>query len=118
MPRFAAEEASFKQWLFTILNLAKSLGATLVFHCAQESVKKIEAKVEKWRGSLDFEFSTYDNNLNVVEIYQFIKADDLLILVNARPESISHEFYMNRMTEFANRHLLNRNFIFVYPSQL
>lgn len=117
IPRFATIESEYKLWLKTLLTLAKALDAKVTFYLNTEAKLKIESKVEKQGLSLDVEYRTYEHKINPIDISRSFQPDDLLIFINARKNSISHEQYMDKLGDFARRTLLNRNFLFVYPKQ-
>lgn len=117
VPRFATIEAEYKLWLKTLLTLAKSLDAKVTFYLSKDAKNKLASKVEKQGLTLDVEYRTYDHKINPLDISRNLLTDDLLIFVNARKNSISHEQYMDKLSDFARRTLFNRNFMFVYPKQ-
>jgi hypothetical protein len=108
---------SFARWLKSVNSFAKIVGATLYVHTTEKMKNKIIKKMEKLKSTIPVEFSVYDGFFSPIEIARKINADDMLIIVATRRNSISYDPYMARLENLVDKYFLNRNFIFIYPSE-
>ncbi len=116
-PRFAGEEEGFRQWFLATTGMAKVLGTKMIVYGSEELKTRMLSKIESLKLSIDIEFKIYQSMFNPIEIGKSLSADDLLIIVGAKADSISFEPYLGRLQGLVDKYFISRNFIFIYPGQ-
>jgi Kef-type K+ transport system membrane component KefB len=116
-PPSAEREFGFGIWLQKILKLSKELSIPVIFYGLEETYDAIKLKMEhnKWKGAVNFHaFKEWDDLLVLTD---FVNADDLLILISARKNSVSYQKYLDHIPSKLEKLFHGNNKIVVYPQQ-
>ncbi len=117
VPPQAEKENGFEIWLQKILKLSKELSIPVVFLGVRNTYEKVilSMKKNRWNGSVTFNmFSDWEN---FISISDFVKDDDLLILISARKNSVSYQKYLDHIPSKLEKHFSANNKIVVFPQQ-
>jgi len=118
MPPHGEMEAGFGDMMIAIKQFAKHSGIPLyvIYHSGSPQIPEILAKLKPETPDT---FATYHKwqELDEMTISQTQK-DDFLIIVNARPYSISHAKPMERIPKILAKNFSDYNFAIVYPSKI
>lgn len=116
VPPNAEREKGFRKWKRSLNHLAKNLGAQQLFYCAEDTrrtLKDLEASSQ----SQARQFQTFDDWDDFLIISQELKPTDLLVIVNARSQTISHNHHLDKVPSKLAKHFDERNFMMIYPEQ-
>lgn len=117
VPPNAEREKGFHKWKRSLSHLAKNLGAEQLFYCSAETrlvLQKIEAEQPQTQARSFQDFEDWDDFLIIA---QELKPTDLLVIVNARSQTISHNHYLEKVPSKLAKHFDTRNFLMIYPEQ-
>ena len=116
VPLNAELESGFNHWLLKLIRLTGQLGARLVFYIVENDAKhwrKILTSYKlpqaDFKNLVDWEaFETLSNTL---------ADNDLLLIVSARPHTLSYSKYMERLPRVLSDKFENTSFVILFPEQ-
>ena len=117
IPPKAEYEPGFVKWLGKIRNLALRTGHEIIFYSDSLTANHLEFFVTNQKFSIKTDisdFSEWDSYSNIIDK---TRSNDLIVIVNARPASISYFSYLDVMPIALSRYLTDNNFILIYPEQ-
>ena len=117
IPPKAEYEPGFVKWLGKIRNMALKTGQNIIFYADHQTASHLDCFLENQKISLKTEisdFSEWDSYSNIIDK---TRSNDLIVIVNARPASISYFSYLDVMPIALSRYLTDNNFILIYPEQ-
>lgn len=117
VPPKAEFESGFRKWLSAIGRLARALGSRLVFLCQPMQQRIISGVLHRERLDVRAEFRNMEQWDDFILLANRILDDDLLVVVNARPGSISHSTELDEMSGFLQRYFTQTNLLIVFPEQ-
>ena len=116
-PPLAEKEIGFETWLKKILKLSTELSIPVIIFGAKNTYDAINLKIRqfRWNGNLRFQkFTEWEDFHNLSE---HVKNDDLLVLISARSNSLSHQKYLDHIPSKLEKHFFSNNKIIVFPQQ-
>ncbi len=117
IPPKAEYEPGFVKWLGKIRNMALKTGQEIIFHADSQTTSHLEFFLKNQKFSIKTEisdFSEWDSYSNIIDK---TRSNDLIVIVNARPASVSYFSYLDVMPIALSRYLTDNNFILIYPEQ-
>lgn len=117
VPRKAEYETGFRQWVESLASLAKEVGCRIIF-CANDQCRPLIAGIiaEKRLG-IRHEYRPAENSDDFMLLANRVLDDDLLIVVGARPATISYTSEITDIALFLQRYFNRNNLLLLYPSQ-
>ena len=117
VPPKAEYESGFRQWVESLAHLAQEVGCRLIV-CANEQGRKAVAAVVNATGlGIRHEYRSADDIDDFMLLANRVLDDDLLIVVGARPDSLSYTPDMADITVFLQRYFDRSNLLLLYPAQ-
>lgn len=119
-PPFSEKEKGFAQWVRKMSRLSQELAIPLLFHCDRKSRHAIaEALKTKPSGSpvLYQSFKSFREWEDIPKQKLQFRADDLIVFVSARRESVSYRPFFDHVPERLEKHLPDISKIMIYPAQ-
>ncbi|MDR1743886.1 MAG: cation:proton antiporter [Dysgonamonadaceae bacterium] len=113
-PPLAEKEGGFELWVNKIIKLSSELSLP-VLHLGHPDTNKAIGATRK-NGS-PFSFVPFDNWINPLTCKDFIKKDDIIILVSAHAGYISHISVLDNLPTRFERLFPNYSRIVIYPKQ-
>ncbi|PKO01511.1 MAG: sodium:proton antiporter [Chloroflexi bacterium HGW-Chloroflexi-5] len=110
-------EYGFETWLHKVVKLSKELSIPLVHFGSKITHEAIREVTQRNKLHATFSFNTFDDWENFHLLADYIKADDLLILVSARKKSLSYVHHFDHIPNRIDKRLMNNDIIVVYPQQ-
>jgi hypothetical protein len=110
-------EYGFETWLHKVVKLSKELSIPLVHFGSKITHEAIQEVNQRKKLSAVFSFNPFDDWENFHFLADYIKADDLLILVSARKKSVSYVHHFDHIPNKIDKRLMNNDIIVVYPQQ-
>lgn len=117
LPPMAEYESGFLLWVTSMGRLARSLGSRLVFLCKPAQQRIISALLERERIEVRAGFRDMEQWDDFILISNQILDDDLLVVVAARPNSLSHNAELDEMPQFLQRYFTQTNLMIIFPEQ-
>ncbi len=117
IPSKAEYEPGFVKWLGKIRNIASKTGHEIIFFADSHTTEHLNFFLSNQKFSIKTEithFSEWDSYSNIIDK---AKRNDLVVVVNSRPSSITYFSYLEVLPVALSRYLTNNNFIFIYPEQ-
>ncbi|MGD9994206.1 MAG: cation:proton antiporter [Salinivirgaceae bacterium] len=110
-------EFGFEIWLQKVAKLSKELSIPLVHFGSKATHEAIREVNERRKLGALFTFNPFDDWENFHLLADYIKADDLLILVSARKKSVSYVHHFDHIPNKIDKRLMHNDIIVVYPQQ-
>lgn len=117
MPPYSEYEVGFTHIVHKMRNLALEMGVNVSLWCTPETSQVLNREIEKSKSSVVFQHIPLDSPDGLFRLFRFVTADDLLVVVNARKGTISHDPYMESTLMRLNKKFQQNNFIWIYPEQ-
>ena len=117
LPEHAEKEKGFPGLVETILQLAKSMGASLTIFSVERSYQQFCAIMEKGNTSHEPVFQPFHQWTNLLTVVKNMEPHDVLIAVQARPQTISYNSSMEKVPRLLMKHIKNNTTIVMYPKQ-
>lgn len=116
MPPNAEFETGFFRWLEGVKQLAQQTGARCMFWGERKTLEIVDA-VNAAKFKLDAEYSEFTDWDDLESLKEAVKPTDMLVVVGARPKSVSHFSALDQVPGRMNTYFENRSFILLYPYQ-
>lgn len=117
VPPRAEFETGFGLWLATLGRLARSLGCRTVFICQPQVQRIISGVLAHERIEIRHEFRNADSWDDFLPFTNRVSNDDLLIMISARPGSLSYSSDIHDMGTFLQKYFSQANLLVVFPEQ-
>ncbi|MBN2214419.1 MAG: cation:proton antiporter [Bacteroidales bacterium] len=117
IPPRAEYEPGFIKWLAKIINIALKTDQEIIFYANIHTAEHLKTFLTNQKLSVKTDlsdFSEWDSYSNIIDK---ARVNDLVVIVNARPSSISYFSYLDVLPIALNRYLTKNNFILIYPEQ-
>ncbi|MCM1033973.1 MAG: cation:proton antiporter [Odoribacter sp.] len=117
VPGSAQYETGFSRWVRTIARLTRQLGCRVIFCCHSDIQPLIRGVIYQENYGIRCEFRTIDSHDEMILMTGRIKPDDLLIVISARPNSVSHTDEVTEMPALLQRNFAGNSLIVIFPEQ-
>lgn len=117
LPPKAEYESGFRLWVSSVGRLARSLGSRLVFLCQPAQQRVISALLSRERIEVRAAFKDMEQWDDFILLSNRIIDDDLLVVITARPGSLSHNAELDEMPQFLQRYFTQTNLMIIFPEQ-
>jgi len=117
MPPAAEFEVGFLEWVESVFNIATRTNSKVTFWGYDHTHKKITKIIEKYKIETDVVYRTAKCPDMLKIISKKIKPDDLLIIINARRNTISHNKHIKHIPNHIDEYFDGINVILIYPEQ-
>ncbi len=117
VPMRAEFEAGFVRWFERVKALGQQTGAMLSFHGPAATLQPLRTLCEK-AGLHEATFEILDDWDDFLIIGRDLGGDDLLVVVAARPNSLSYDPLMDKLPRQLGRYFTANGFLVVFPEQL
>jgi Kef-type K+ transport system membrane component KefB len=116
-PHRAEFEAGFVRWFDRVRALVRQAGVRLAFH-APKATLSVLAKLCEGAGLHEVALRELDDWDDFLVLSRELGADDLLVVVSARPGSLSYDTLFAKLPRQLHRHFSANGFLVIYPEQL
>ncbi len=117
VPRQAEYETGFALWIDRIANMTKQIGCRAIFYAHPETIPYLNARLQAGRYNIRNEFEVLESWDDILFLANVVLDDDLFIVVNARPTSVSFSAEAENIPSFLSKYFANNNLIVLYPEQ-
>lgn len=118
VPLNADREIGFTAWVNSVIGLSKATGGKILFLADAVTEKILKKRLKEYNLFSDDNFIVFDYYPNFAALPLEIGSSDILIVIAARPSTIS--FYKRTLIipKLISRFATDRNFILLYPEQV
>ena len=117
VPPKAEFETGFERWIDRLAKMAMQIGCRIVIHCGERTEAHIRTKVEKRKYQIRLEYYRMDTVNEFVGLKDQMHEHDLLVIVCARPTSISFNSVFELLPGILSRDFSKANLLVIYPEQ-
>ena len=117
IPKHAEKEHDFISCFGLVRRLSSQVGAKVVFFANTDTQNALKAFCRRKGKYLRASYREMSDWEDVLMIAKQMKADDLIVLVNARPSTPSYNPLFERVPKMLDKFFNEHNYILVYPEQ-
>lgn len=117
VPEKAHYETGFTDWVLSLGNLASEIGCRIIFCAAPDQQKVLRALIRAASLGIRHEYRDINDRDDFILMSSRVLDDDLLVVVSARPNSVSHSSDMAEMPQLLQRNFSRNNLCIIYPEQ-
>jgi len=118
VPPSAEAELGFHHWLKKIALVGQELSIPVAFFGEEKTMEAVKKTAKKLGLSAQLQFNIFGDWEEFFIISRQINPQDLIILVSARKNSISHFNALDNLPSKIEKHFTENNRIVIYPQQL
>ena len=118
VPPKAEYEAGFQKWVEHFCRMGNTLGCRVHFFANEETTPRLQALIAKKHGQTLTDFSLLDDWDDLLLLTGQVNYDHLLVVISARPGSISYDSSFEKLPAQLGRYFANNSLIVLYPDQL
>lgn len=117
LPPNAELEPGFVRMLRSIYRLSRQAGVSLHFYATEETMLALQETGKTEKIELDQHIERYGQYQELAKLAPKMNSKDLIFIVSAREQTISHSKELELIPRFLSRELRKSNFVIVYPAQ-
>lgn len=117
VPRAAQYETGFSRWVRAVARLTRQLGCRIIFCCHGDIQPLIRGVIYHENYGIRCEFRTVESHDEMIVESASIRDEDLLIVISARPNSVSHTDEVTEMPALLQRNFSRNNLLVIFPEQ-
>ena len=117
VPENASLETGFLHWLTLVQRLVTQLGARLTFYLIDFEVDDFKFLLKKHASMLQAGFIKMNGWDGFDVLHNQLRSEDLLIIVNARPHTLSYSKSMERLPRVLSDNFTDFSFVLLFPEQ-
>ncbi|WP_300812598.1 cation:proton antiporter [uncultured Bacteroides sp.] len=118
VPPKAEYEAGFQKWVEHFCRMGTTLGCRVHFFANEETTPRLQALIGKKYGQTMTDFTLLDDWGDLLLLTGQVNYDHLLVIISARPGSISYDSSFEKLPAQLGRYFANNSLIVLYPDQL
>lgn len=116
-PPFAEFESGFEEALGTLYHLALNIHRPMIFSGATNAILKTESFLKEARPAIEYHTFPISGYPDYEQIHNMLMPNDLLILLNARPGSISYHSALENLYKKFFKDAQPYDVAVIYPAQ-
>lgn len=117
VPEAAQYETGFSRWVRAVARLTRQIGCRIIFHCAPDIQPLILGVLYTENYGVRCEFADAHGMDDLILMVNKVREDDLMVVIGARPQSVSYRVEMTDLPLFLQRNFANHNLMMIYPEQ-
>lgn len=117
VPPKAQYETGFARWVRALARLTTQLGCRVVFCCPADIQPLVRGVIYQENFGIRCEFRDTPDWDDFIIIAPEVNDDDLLVVIGARPSSVSYSDSMSGMPTFLQRYFAGNDVMVIYPEQ-
>lgn len=117
VPAKAEYETGFTRWVRGVSRLAAQIGCRIIFCCTDTVQPLVRGVLYSENYGVRCEFRHAEDWSDFITLTLRINADDLLVMIGARPASVSYNASMLEMPSFIQRYFTDNSILVIYPEQ-
>lgn len=117
VPPYAEREAGCGHWANTLIILARQTGASLHFYGPSVTLEALRGVLRQATPPVAGQYHEFSQGEDFLIIGREVSQDDLLIIISARQDTISHQRYLDSIPGKLAQHFRQHSFVILYPEQ-
>jgi Kef-type K+ transport system membrane component KefB len=117
VPPKAEFEKGFSKWVSTIQSLSKQTGSPVRFFANDRTSASLRKVMEQLKGSFSMQYNNFEDWEDFLVLAREVKKDDLLVVITARPATISYMPQLDSIPRKIERQFADFNTVLIFPEQ-
>ena len=117
VPRYAEKEHDFISCFGLVRRLSSQIGARVVFYTNEDTQKVLQMLCRRKNKFLRAAYREMENWEDVLMLAKQMRADDMIVLVNARPSTPSYNPLFEQVPNMLTKFFATHNYLVIYPEQ-
>lgn len=117
VPEKAEYETGFRSWVEALGSLASQVGCRIIFCCRKVQENAIRSVIHHASLGIRHEYRQMEADDDFLLLANRVLDDDLMVVVGARPNSISYSSHMAELPLLLQKYFSRNNLCVIYPEQ-
>jgi Kef-type K+ transport system membrane component KefB len=117
VPPKAEFEKGFSKWVSTIQSLSKQTGSPVRFFANDRTSASLRKVIEQLKSSFSIQYNNFEHWEDFLVLAREVKKDDLLVVITARPATISYMPQLDSIPRKIERQFADFNTVLIFPEQ-
>ena len=117
VPPKAEFEKGFSKWVNTINSLSKQTGSSVQIFANERTNIALRRLMERMKLTFVIQYNVFDDWEDFLILAREVKVDDLLIVITARPATISYIPQLDSIPRKIERQFADFNCVLIFPEQ-
>ncbi len=117
VPGKAEFEVGFYRWVRRLARLTGEIGCKIEFHTSDQTGRLISQYVHRYHKNVRAEYKMIDSWQDVIALKDSVGADQLFVIVTARPGGISYQKPFDKLNKVARDYFSHCSVMVIYPDQ-
>lgn len=118
VPDDAEFEKGFLRWVERLARMAEQIGCKIDYYANGRTLETIRSHNQKHHKSLRGSYLRKDGWRDLSNLCDTVKEDHLLVVVSARPDSVSYQKPMTKLSKHLQEWFSHCSLMVIYPDQL
>ena len=110
-------EPGFYRWIERLSRMAANMGCRIVFHGRQDSIRLVSEYIQNRHPEVRAEYEDMPHWKELTSLAADIKDDYLLVIITARPGTVSYKPAFERLPEELTSSFARCSLMIIYPDQ-
>lgn len=117
VPQKAEYEVGFYKWLEHLCRIGEQTGCKMEFHAHPDTLKYIPGYMEQKHPDVRASYEPMHKWRELQKLYGKLGADQMLVVVSARPGFISHSAALDLLPQQIHKYFWQTSVVLLYPDQ-
>lgn len=117
VPPMAEFEVGFVKWYDRVKNIAKQIGAHVLFYAHKETLDQIHILVDRKKFGVPTQFKELDDWEDFLVLTGEVGENDLLVVVTSRKSAMSYNPLFEKLPSYLSKYFNKNSYILLYPDQ-
>lgn len=118
VPNDAEYEEGFHRWVERLARMAEQIGCKVDYWASGKTLEAIRSYNQKYHKSLRGNYMSKDSWKDISPLRESVNDDHLLVVVSARPDSVSYQKPMTKLSKNLQEWFSSCNLMVIFPDQL
>lgn len=117
VPPRAEFEVGFVKWYDRIKNIAKQIGANVLFYAHKETLDQIQILAERKKFGVPTQFKELDDWEDFLVLTGEVEDNDLFVVISSRKTAMSYNPLFEKLPNYLSKYFNKNSYILLYPDQ-
>ncbi|MBR5373854.1 MAG: cation:proton antiporter [Paludibacteraceae bacterium] len=117
VPPRAEFEVGFVKWYDRMKNIAKQIGANVLFYAHKETLDQIQILAQRKKFGVPTQFKELDDWEDFLVLTGEVADNDLFVVISSRKTAMSYNPLFEKLPNYLSKYFNKNSYILLYPDQ-
>ncbi len=117
VPPRAEFEVGFVKWYDRVKNIAKQIGAHVLFYAHKETLDQIQILAQRKKFGVQTQFKELDDWEDFLVLTGEVDENDLFVVISSRKTAMSYNPLFEKLPNYLSKYFNKNSYILLYPDQ-